>query len=76
MKLTFITNYLTHHQLPFTEEMFRRLGSDFVFIATNHMGEERIRMGWAIEDQNRYPYVRFYDDDMQVCGHNQEYPML
>lgn len=67
MKLTFITNYLTHHQLPFTEEMFRRLGSDFVFIATNHMGEERIRMGWAIEDQNRYPYVRFYDDDMQVC---------
>lgn len=67
MKLTFITNYLTHHQLPFTEEMFRRLGSDFVFIATNHMGEERIRMGWTIEDQNRYPYVRFYDDDMQVC---------
>lgn len=67
MKITFITNYLTHHQLPFTEEMFRRLGSDFVFIATNHMGEERIRMGWTIEDQNRYPYVRFYDDDMQVC---------
>lgn len=67
MKITFITNYLTHHQLPFTEEMYRRMGSDFVFIATNNMGEERIRMGWAIEDQNRYPYVRFYDDDMQSC---------
>lgn len=68
MKLTFITNYLTHHQLPFTEEMYRRLGSDFVFIATNHMDEERVRMGWAIEDQKRYPYIRFYDDDMQSCG--------
>lgn len=67
MKLAFITNYLTHHQLPFTEEMYRRLGSDFVFIATNHMDEERIRMGWGIEDQNRYPYIRFYDDDMQLC---------
>ncbi len=68
MKLTFITNYLTHHQLPFTEELYRRLGSDFAFIATNHMDDERIRMGWAIEDQNRYPYIRFYDDDMQSCG--------
>lgn len=68
MKITFITNYLTHHQLPFTEEMYRRLGSDFAFIATNRMDEERIRMGWAIEDQNRYPYIRFYDDDMKSCG--------
>ena len=68
MRFTFITNYMTHHQLPFTEEMYRRLGSDFAFIATNHMDEERIRMGWAIEDQTRYPYIRFYDDDMQTCG--------
>lgn len=68
MKITFISNYLTHHQLPFTEEMYRRLGSDFAFIATNRMEEERIRMGWAIEDQSRYPYVWFYDDDMKSCG--------
>ena len=51
MKITFITNYLTHHQLPFAEEMYRRLGKEFCFIATNRMEEERIRMGWDLDDK-------------------------
>ncbi|MGN0326601.1 MAG: glycosyltransferase family 4 protein [Lachnospiraceae bacterium] len=66
MKITFITNYLTHHQLPFAEEMYHRLGKEFCFIATDRMDEERIRMGWELDDR-QYPYVLFCDDAMQQC---------
>lgn len=67
MKVTFITNYLTHHQQPFAEEMFRLLGDNFRFIATNPMDEERIRMGWSLE-QAEYPYLLYFDDDMKHCS--------
>lgn len=67
MKITFITNYLTHHQQPFAEEMFRLLGDDFKFVATNRMDEERIRMGWLLE-QEEYPYLLYFDDDMKCCS--------
>lgn len=68
MKITFITNYLTHHQLPFTEEMYRLLGEDFRFIATNSMEEERIQMGWGLRPED-YPYTLFLDDEMEYCNH-------
>lgn len=67
MKITFITNYLTHHQQPFAEEMFRLLGDDFKFVATNRMDEERIRMGWSLE-QEECPYLLYFDDDMKYCS--------
>ena len=62
MKVIFISNYLTHHQLPFCREMYARLGEDFLFIATNAMEEERIKMGWQTPLSD-YPFACFYDDD-------------
>lgn len=62
MKLIFISNYLTHHQLPFCRELYRRIGHDFLFLATNAMEEERIRMGWGLQLAD-YPFAAFYDDD-------------
>lgn len=62
MKVIFISNYLTHHQLPFCREMYARLGEDFLFIATNVMEEERIKMGWQTP-LSEYPFACFYDDD-------------
>lgn len=34
MKVVFISNFLTHHQVPFCLEMQKRLGDDFKFIST------------------------------------------
>ena len=62
MRVTFITNYLTHHQLPFAQEMYRLLGEDFAFVATDSMEEERIRMGWAL-DGKKYPFFVEHDED-------------
>ena len=66
MKFTFITNYLTHHQLPFCLEMVKRLGDDFKLIATNSMEEERIRMGWDL-DPKAYPFVIQTDEYEGEC---------
>ena len=65
MTLTFITNYMTHHQLPFCDELYALLGKDFHFLATNRMEDERIKMGWGAELRD-LPYALFYDDDYDL----------
>ena len=79
MTLTFITNYLTHHQLPFAYEMEKHLGCGFRMIVTNVMEEERIRMGWAL-DPHLFDFVVVFDEqpeeskrlvresDALICG--------
>ena len=47
MKIVFVSNYFNHHQKPFCDEMFQRHGSDFFFISTNVMREERKKLGYA-----------------------------
>ena len=66
MTVTFITNYLTHHQLPFAGEMVKRLGEDFCLIVTNVMEEERIRMGWAL-DPHLFDFVIVFDEQPEEC---------
>lgn len=77
MKVVFITNYMTHHQLPFCLELYNRLGDDFMFIATNAMDDERKKMGWDLKVED-YPFIRVFEDykydedivnaDVLLCG--------
>ncbi|MBQ3418151.1 MAG: glycosyltransferase [Ruminococcus sp.] len=62
MTVTFISNFLLHHQTPFCEAMVRRLGDGFRFVATEPIPEERLQMGYRnLEDA---PYaVNSYKDD-------------
>lgn len=46
MKTVFVSNYINHHQIPFCNAMYAKLGDDFTFIQMEPMEEERIRMGW------------------------------
>ena len=46
MKVVFFSNFLNHHQAPFCEEMVKRLGKDFVFVATTPIPSERKNMGY------------------------------
>ena len=41
MKIAFYTNFLTHHQLPFCLEMYKKYGNDFIFVSTEKINEER-----------------------------------
>lgn len=54
MKISFYSNYLTHHQIPFCNEMYNLLKDDFTFVSTENMDMDRKNSGWDIK--NRYEY--------------------
>ena len=56
MKVVFISNYLSHHQLPFCLEMQRRLKENFCFIATERISEERLALGYS-DMNSMYDFV-------------------
>ena len=47
MKVVFISNFMNHHQLPFSKEMVKLLGDGYRFIATEPIAEERLKLGYA-----------------------------
>ena len=61
MHITFVSNYINHHQLPLSEELYRLTGGDYTFLQTEPMSEERIRMGWDPE-LSKKPYVKVVED--------------
>ena len=56
MKITFYSNFLTHHQLPFCLEMYKKYGEDFKFVSMEKINKERISLGYKDMD-NDYPFV-------------------
>lgn len=66
MKITMISNYINHHQIPFSNELYERLGADYCFIQTEPMEEERVKMGWGL-DPSTLPYVKLYYMDKEAC---------
>ncbi|MBD5521069.1 MAG: glycosyltransferase [Lachnospiraceae bacterium] len=66
MTITFVSNYINHHQLPFCDALYERLGKDFSFIQTIPMETERIAMGWGL-DVTKIPYVRCLYEDEYEC---------
>lgn len=66
MKITMISNYINHHQIPFSNVLYEKLGEDYRFIQTEPMEEERIQMGWGVEAE-KIPYVLFLDKQLALC---------
>ncbi len=65
MKICFVSNYINHHQIPFCNAMCKETEGEFVFIQTQPMEEERIRMGW--KEKERPDYVRCYYEEEEWC---------
>lgn len=66
MRVTFVSNYINHHQLPVSDAFYERLGDDYTFIQTEPMEEERINMGWDAGAANR-PYVKLFYEEKELC---------
>ncbi len=64
-KTIFVSNYINHHQIPFCNAMNRLLQGEFLFIQTEPMEEERVRMGW--HEAERPEYVRCYYEEEEIC---------
>lgn len=66
MKIVFISNYINHHQIPFCESLYSKLGDNFIFIQTQPMESERKAMGWEV-DIKKIPYVRCMYESYDEC---------
>lgn len=51
MKVTFYSNFLTHHQLSFCLEMKKILGDNFKFVSTMKIFKWRLDLGFKDLDQ-------------------------
>ena len=63
MKVVFVSNFMNHHQYPFSVEMQNLLGDNYKFIATSPTYNEKLRLGY--DDMNKkFPFVlTTYDSD-------------
>ncbi|MCM1133960.1 MAG: glycosyltransferase [Clostridium sp.] len=66
MTVAFISNYINHHQIPFSNACYELLGEGFHFIQTRPMEAERLQMGWSSEGE-RLPYVRRLYEEEERC---------
>lgn len=66
MKVTFVSNYINHHQIPLSNAIYNILGEGYHFIETIPMEKERINMGWN-SDTASIPYVLRYYEDSEKC---------
>lgn len=55
MKIVFVSNYLSEHQLPFSLELVKRSDCSYKFIATQSIDKDRMKMGK--DDFNNYNFV-------------------
>ena len=66
MKLTFVSNYINHHQIPVSSVLYERLGDGYHFIQTEPMERERQEMGWDV-DRSTLPYLRCWYEEPDLC---------
>lgn len=63
--VVFVSNYINHHQIPFCDAMYELLQGSFIFVQTEPMEEERMRMGW--HEEEKPAYVRCFYEEEEFC---------
>ena len=55
MQMLFISNYFNHHQKPFSDAMYAKIGAGYAFIESSRISQMRKDLGYGME--NLPPYV-------------------
>ena len=66
MRVTFVSNYINHHQLPFCKAMTSMEDVEFHFIQTRPMEDKRLAMGWGV-NISEMPFVSLFYEDEDSC---------
>ena len=66
MRVTFVSNYINHHQIPLAEVLYQQWGDGYRFIQTEPMEEERVQQGWEV-DLSAIPYLMYYKNAPEEC---------
>lgn len=52
MKIVFVSNFFNHHQKPFCDALYSKLGEDFQFVATMPVPRARQALGYGTEESH------------------------
>ncbi|WP_049945001.1 glycosyltransferase family 4 protein [Butyrivibrio sp. AC2005] len=63
IRITFISNYINHHQIPFCDELYAQIGEAFSFIEAQPMEANRKNMGWDADTKSLSYVHRLYEDE-------------
>ena len=64
IRVTFISNFISHHQRPFCDAMYGRDDVQFTFVAQKPLSQIRKSMGW--EEEDALPYeIRAYESEAE-----------
>ncbi len=69
MNIIFVSNYFNHHQQPASDRLYtlcKEQGGSYIFMQTQAMEEERVRMGWGEVFKNT-PYLMNYWENPEQC---------
>ena len=66
MTVTFVSNYINHHQIPFSNACYALWGEDYHFVQTQPMEQERLSMGWSSAGEE-LPYVHCLYEEEARC---------
>ena len=66
MVVTFVSNYINHHQLPFCKAMNNMEDVEFHFIQTSPMEEKRLQMGWGVDEKDYSFVTLLYEDEKKA----------
>lgn len=61
--ITFFSNFINEHQIPFCEAMYKKTNGNFRFIATEPIAEERLKMGFKDRSDDFCYVVKSYESD-------------
>lgn len=54
--ITFFSNFINSHQIPFCNAMYEKTNGEFRFVATEPIWQERLNLGFQ-DESDKYPYV-------------------
>lgn len=54
MTITFITNFINHHQVPVADELYKALGHDYTFVATQPIPDNFVANGYPDYSNKEY----------------------
>ena len=63
MQIAFFSNYLSPHQIPFSDAMYELLGNNYKFISCEPYSEERKKMGWSSDNIKEYE-IKSYESSI------------
>ncbi len=62
MKIAFVSNFYNHHQKPFADALYSKIGDGYHFIETAKISDERLNMGWGREQKPAYVLQNYTSD--------------